>query len=158
MGILKAGKRDPERPRKGTHYIKATTSRIICRAQYKMKMWYTLVQTLLRILRQWQEHIKSKSRALLTTGHRSHACEAGPNFNGQLGLKRSPPKARTREKEAWVRTARHFSSTSWGNMERRTEGRLWSQTDLAQVHILHLLVHLTSLELLFPPITTVPIT
>lgn len=38
MGILKAGKRDPERPRKGTHYVKARTSRIICRVQYKMKM------------------------------------------------------------------------------------------------------------------------
>lgn len=54
-----------------------------------------------------------------------------------LGLKQSPLKARTREKEAQEGTALYFSSISRGNIERWTEGRLWRQTDLVQVQISH---------------------
>lgn len=74
-----------------------------------------------------------------------------------MGLKQSPRKTSTREKETEEKTAFYFSSTCWGKVERWTEGRLWSQTDLAQAQIPHCKL-ISPLKLPLPPMTIVPIT
>lgn len=61
------------------------------------------------------------------TLHRSCAHEAGPDLNGQLGPQTEPSEGQNQREGTWVRTALYFSSTSWGKVERWTEGRLWSQ-------------------------------
>lgn len=81
----------------------------------------------------------------------SRAWEVGPDLSGQLGPKTEPSEGQN-QKAALVRTALHSPAppeARWRGGQKAGSG---VQTNLAPIHSLPLLAHLTS------PVTRVPIT